>query len=76
MNTDPAHQYAFITRLATWSTVASLLVVFGVTAAQGYIRWKINQNFTLLGGYELEVLTVSTSALLFALLLVSRPRHS
>lgn len=45
----------------------SLLSVFGVSIFQGYIRWTINQNFTLLGGGELEALTVCSFGLLYLL---------
>ncbi len=54
----------------------SILASFVFIAAQTYVRWKINQNFTFLGGAELEVLTASGFALLIALLYMHRPKHS
>jgi hypothetical protein len=38
--------------------------VFVVGALQMYVRWKINKDFTFLGGAELEVLTTSAFAML------------
>lgn len=54
----------------------SVLVSFVFIAVQTYVRWKINQNFTFLGGAELEVLTASGFALLIALLYMHRPKHT
>ena len=50
----------------------SLVVVFGVIAFEGYIRWTVNQNFTLLGGFELEALTICAFALLLGLTYINR----
>ena len=50
----------------------SIIVVLGFIAVQTYVRWNLNQNFTFLGGFELEALTVSAFALLIALLFISR----
>ncbi|HVV39112.1 MAG TPA: hypothetical protein VHD31_02180 [Candidatus Paceibacterota bacterium] len=50
----------------------AFIAVLGVSIFQGYIRWSLNQNFTLLGGWELEALTASAFALLFGLLYLHR----
>ena len=47
--------------------VISLLSTLAFVMAQAYVRWSVNQNFTFLGGNELEVLTFSSFALLFGL---------
>ncbi|MES2007125.1 MAG: hypothetical protein V4436_03380 [Patescibacteria group bacterium] len=46
----------------------SVLVVFGFIAVQAYVRWTINQEFTFLGGFGLEALTLGAFGLLAALL--------
>ena len=46
----------------------SVLVVFIFIAVQSYVRWTINQNFTFMGGFELEAFTLGTFALMVALL--------
>lgn len=47
---------------------AFVLVIAGFIAAQSYIRWTINQNFTFIGGFGLEALILGTFALIIALL--------
>lgn len=56
------------------SAVAVLffIIVLGLGALQAYVRWFVNQNFTFLGGFELEAATVGAFALLIALLFTSR----
>lgn len=49
-----------------------MVAVAGLIVAQIYIRWAINQNFTLLGGYELETLTASVFALILGLVYLHR----
>ena len=44
--------------LSFTTTVLSVLALIGFVAAQTYVRWKLNQNFTFLGGFELEALTL------------------
>ena len=44
----------------------SVLVVFGFIVVQSYVRWAINQDFTFLGGLELEALTLGAFALIIA----------
>lgn len=64
-----------MSRLSFISLIVSLLLTFGFIAAQTYVRWTINQNFTFLGGDELETLTASSFALLIVLAYIYRP-HS
>lgn len=49
-----------------------MVIVLGLIIAQVYIRWSINQSFTLLGGFELEALTFSTFALILGLVYLHR----
>lgn len=49
-----------------------MLLVTGLIIAQIYIRWTINQSFTLLGGFELEALTFSVFALILGLVYLHR----
>lgn len=44
--------------LSLSTTTLSALALFGFIIAQTYIRWTVNQNFTFLGGFELEALTL------------------
>jgi len=50
----------------------SLMATLGLTVAQAYVRWTINQNFTFLGGFQLEALTAASFALLIALIYLAR----
>ncbi len=54
------------------ASVLSLLAVLGIVGFQIYVRWTVNQNFTFLGGSELEVLTASAFALTLGLSYVYR----
>jgi hypothetical protein len=49
--------------------MVSLITVFGFIGLEAYIRWTVNQDFTFVGGYKLEVLTISAFVLLAVLLL-------
>lgn len=60
--------------------VAFVLSIIGIVgsialcAVQGYVRWKINQNFTFLGGMELEALTLASFGLLVSLVVSTKNR--
>ncbi|HVU80199.1 MAG TPA: hypothetical protein VHD37_02435 [Candidatus Paceibacterota bacterium] len=54
------------------AAVLSLVAAFAAAAADAYIRWTINQNFTFLGGWEQEALTLGAFGLLFGLAYLSR----
>ncbi len=58
--------------VALAASVLSLVAVLGIAGFQLYVRWKINQNFTFLGGSELEVLTFSAFALTLGLAYIYR----
>lgn len=45
-------------RLSVGTFSVSTVLLFGFLIAQTYVRWVVNQNFTLLGGFELEALTL------------------
>ena len=51
-------------RFAAALGIALLVVVVAVSAFEAYVRWYINLNFTSLGGFELEALTIGAFALL------------
>jgi uncharacterized membrane protein YkgB len=55
--------------------IVSMIVIAVLLIAQAYVRWYINQSFTFLGGYELEVLTISVFALLIGLAHAYKPRN-
>ena len=38
--------------------IISLILLLGFVGVQTYVRWKVNQNFSFLGGFELEALTL------------------
>ena len=57
---------------AVVAMLASLVAVLAIVGLQVYVRWFINQNFTFLGGGELEVLTVSSFALTLGLAYINR----
>lgn len=65
----------FIFRFSVTVSLLSLIMILGFICAQTYVRWSINQNFTFLGGSELEILTASTFALLLGLLYAYRPQR-
>jgi len=63
----------FIYRFSVGVSVLSLAAVLIITGIQTYIRWFINQNFTVIGGSQLEALTISAFALIIVLAYVHRP---
>lgn len=54
-------------------SVVLLLTMLFLIGAQTYVRWFINQNFTLVGGNELEILTISVFALILTITYIYRP---
>lgn len=63
----------FVFYFSVTTSILLLLVVLLLVGFQTYVRWFVNQNFTLVGGNELEVLTVSMSALVLAIASIHRP---
>lgn len=59
----------FVFWLSAMTACLALLSVIGISAAEMYIRWKINQDFSFLGGWELEAITLLGGGLLAVLLL-------
>ena len=51
--------------IASLGAVATFCLIF----LRAYVRWTANQNFTFLGGNELEVLTASTFLLVLGMVL-------
>ncbi len=50
-------------------TLAIVLIVIGL---ETYIRWFMSKDFTFLGGFELETLTVSVFALIIGMMYTYR----
>jgi len=65
-----------ITKILTWvsliTAVLSVVAVAGIVAAELYVRWKLNQNFTFLGGESLPALIIASFGLLLGLNFVHR----
>lgn len=56
--------------------VVSWIVVIGFVAAEAYVRWNLNKDYTFLGADELPALTIGAFALLIGLLYSVRAKHS
>ena len=54
-------------RLAVRVVLISLIAVAVVCAAEAWVRWELNQDFTFFGGVELEVITAGAFVLLITL---------
>ncbi|MDO8552451.1 MAG: hypothetical protein Q7S01_02880 [bacterium] len=52
--------------------VVSSVLFIGFIAAQAYVRWFINQNYSFLGGFELEALTFLVLGQITALAFIYR----
>lgn len=63
----------FVFRFSVAVAALSFAAVFVVTGAQIYVRWFINQDFTIIGGNQLEVLTASAFLLILAIAYIGRP---
>ena len=65
-----------ITKVVTWvsliTAVLSIIAVTGIVAAELYVRWKLNQNFTFLGDNELSALILASFGLILGLSFVHR----
>jgi hypothetical protein len=70
------YTFSMITKLvrllAFIMALLSSIAVIGIIAAEMYVRWKVNLNFSFLGGDELTALIVSTFGLLVGLLFTER----
>jgi len=53
--------------------VVSLVLVLASVMCEMYVRWTMNQNFTLLGANELAALIVSAFGLIIAMAYIHRP---
>ena len=73
MNTTHEKRGRMLSSFSLIVAVVAVVITFGLIVAQTYVRWSLNQNFTFLGGNELEVLTVSSFALLLGLVYIHRP---
>lgn len=65
-----------ITKILTWvsliTAVLSVIAVAAIVAAEIYVRWKINKDFTFLGGEGLPALVIASFGLLFGLSFLHR----
>ena len=74
MNTStPEGRETLVFRLAVISALVLLVIVLAVTGFELYVRWFVNKDFTFLGGFQLEALTLSVGALILGLLSAHRP---
>jgi hypothetical protein len=74
MNPQMEKRQNFLYWLSLGSAISALACVATIGVFQVYIRWKINQEFTFLGGFELEALTISAFALIALLTYLHRSR--
>ena len=49
-----------IERLSAFVAVLSVVAVIGLVSAEIYVRWKVNKDFTFLGGDALPALILGT----------------
>jgi hypothetical protein len=65
-----------MTKIVSWLSiivaVLSALAVAGIIGAELYVRWKLNQNFTFLGGDSLAALIIASFGLILGLSFVHR----
>ena len=74
---NPIHErrQKLLFRLAFTSIILTLLIVLGAVGFEAYIRWFLNKDSTVLGGFELEVLTGSAFILTLGMLYLYRPMN-
>lgn len=71
---DPRSRARFVYWYGVW-TVISYALFLVLVVAQGYVRWKINQNFSFLPGAGFETLAAVVFGQLLGLVyVVSRER--
>ncbi|MDO8593325.1 MAG: hypothetical protein Q7R59_00255 [bacterium] len=74
MNTPiQERRQTLVFRLSFISTILALAVVLTVVGFEVYVRWFVNKDFALLGGFELEALTISAFALILGMAYMYRP---
>jgi len=61
-------RHNFIYRFGLTVSILSAVTFFVILFAQIYVRWYINQNFTFLGGFGLESLSLLVLGLTLGLL--------
>lgn len=59
--------------IALISSIVSIAGVLGLAGFEAYVRWTINKEFVVLGGFGLEAFTFSAFALLASLAYLYRP---
>ena len=76
MNAPHSRRHTFVFWFSFLVALISFLGVAGLVGLSAYIRWNLNKDFALLGGFEFEALTFSMFALALGLVVVYRPRQS
>jgi len=65
-----------MTKIVSWlaliMAILSALAVAGIIGAELYVRWKLNQNFTFLGGDSLAALIIASFGLVLGLSFIHR----
>jgi hypothetical protein len=67
-----SHMIKIISWLSIITAVVSVVAVAGIIGAEIYVRWKVNQNFTFLGGDSLAALIIASFGLVLGLSFVHR----
>jgi len=68
MNTPTQERRStLVFRLSFISVILALAVVLLIISFEIYVRWFVNKDFALLGGFELEALTISAFALILGM---------
>ena len=67
------HRQKLVFRLAFISAMLGFVAIFILIGLETYTRWFASKDFTFLGGFELETLTVSVFALIIGMMYMYRP---
>ena len=67
------NRQTLIFRLAFTSVIIASVIVLAVIGMEGFIRWVMNREFVVLGGHELETLTVFIGILILSMMYIYRP---
>lgn len=74
MNKNLEKHEKIVYRFSLLMTAISSVIILALIVAQAYVRWYKNQTFMFLGGFELEILTLSVFAALIGLAHAYKPR--
>ena len=69
-----ARREKLVFRVGFIASAVAVIIVLVLTLLQAFVRYTTNQNFTFLGGNQLEVLTASAFLMLLGLAYIYRPQ--